>query len=67
MSFISCKHKKFNTPLYVTNQPKLKKDRIEVSGNIKLAINLERNIADNLRDDLLEHYRDVVIHPEPVL
>jgi len=62
MIVISCKHPKFPDTLYVTNHPTRKKDPVLYSGSIAKAHDFE-SIAHalNVRDDVLEHKKNVVI------
>ena len=56
---ISCKHPKYNTILYVSE---VGRKFIKYSGNIHNALKLTSAAAKNVRDDVLEHKTQVVIH-----
>ena len=56
---ISCKHPKYNTILYVSE---VGRKFIKYSGNIRNALKMTSASAKNVRDDVLEHKTNVVIH-----
>ena len=61
MSIISCKHPKFSTTLWVTNKPR-GKEKLQFSGNPNNALDMPHGTAQLVRDDVLEHKLDAVIH-----
>lgn len=58
---ISCMHKDYGTLLHVQEKG-CGKHPPKLSGNPKAALKMSIDAAKNVRDDLLEHYRNIVLY-----